>query len=76
MGVNLKLTETDEDGIDSHGVDAEEDARDEKGAENDRDDGHEIVVGAGHVRIEGIHSMVKDVEGANTNAGDDDQSAE
>lgn len=39
-----RVTETQKDGVDGHGVDAEKDAGDEPGSDDQRNDRYEVVV--------------------------------
>ena len=72
----LRLTETKEEGVDGHSVNAEKQSGNEIGAQRGRDDRYQIVIGRRYVRINVIDFAAEYEERGQTDGADDDQTAD
>ena len=67
------VTKAEEDGVDGHGVDAEEDAGDEESTQHDGYHRHQVVIQLRQVAVQLFNATGEHVERGHAHHADDDQ---
>ena len=76
MTNNNKLTKTQENCVDRHGVDAEKQAGNEVSAQHGGDNRDHVVIGRRQILIDVVNAVSEDIEGDNADRGDNDETAD